>query len=250
MKHPLISTLVIVPLILGFASPKNADAALIAYSDRDEFNSDLEATEGSIKEQSFEDYAPGTEFTMQSPPEHFWIASWPAGKPPLMVANDFDTTDGNNYLGVNDSENYNSMIAGIDVLNIYSNQQGVFDQYMYGIGMDFITSDPILDGDIKLQLLFSGIGFSYVDISTVDEMRLEDGGYSYFLGVISTDRPLYQAGVRFDPAATGSFLFNIDHITASYTVPEPDEFLLLASALSLLFWNGRMIQRKSLNCRS
>ncbi len=163
----------------------------------------------------------------------------------FMVADDYDTTGGNNYLGLNDPGNFNQFIAG-DVFDIYFRPNLLFpNRTTFGIGMDFITSDPLFDGDIKLRITTNS-GYETRDISTANETILPDGGFAYWFGLTSSDEAFNQVRIDFDPLAVGTFLFGVDNITSvrSFTTPEPSTLLLMS--IGLLFgFMGRFVSRKN-----
>lgn len=143
----------------------------------------------------------------------------------MIVDDQFDTTSGNNYLGLDDPGNFNQFIAG-DAFNL--RLRGPFN----ALGLSFITSDPLLAGDILLQT-----GLGTVENSAIEETILGDGGVVYFLGLVSTDATFGSAQIRFDPLATGTFLYNADDIVAA-KIPEPGTVMLvLIGLLGLLLRN-------------
>jgi hypothetical protein len=141
----------------------------------------------------------------------------------MKVADQFDTTSGSNYLGLDDPGNFNQFIAG-DAFNL--NLGGGFN----ALGLYFITSDPLFAGDILLR---TALGTAVN--SSVEESILGDGGFLYFIGLVSPDLSFGLAEIRFDPAAVGTFLYNVDDIVTA-KVPAPATLMLLFVGLfSVLF---------------
>jgi hypothetical protein len=81
-----------------------------------------------------------------------------------------------------------------------------------GIGLFFISADPLIDGDIKVRA--GGVTASLV-ASAVQE-TLPDGSRVYFLGIVDTEAAISQARVEALPG--GFFLYNVDDII---TAPHP-----------------------------
>ncbi len=136
----------------------------------------------------------------------------------LKVTDRFDTTSGNNYLGLDDPGNFDQFIAG-DGFNI--DLGGPFN----AIGLYFITSDPLFIGDILLQTAL-GVAVN----SGMQEAMLDDGGFVYFVGLVSPDFSFGSAQIRFDTAAVGTFLYNVDDIVTA-KIPEPGTVVLVLVGL-------------------
>ena len=152
------------------------------------------------------------------------------GQPPIdmMVTNDFLTTSGSNYLGLDDPGNYNLFIAG-DTFSM------TFDNPTNALGMYFVSGDPLFDNDIELV---TDIGSAFT--SSVVDISLADGGIAYYVGLIS-DTAFSSASIQFAAVAEGTFLYNVDDITTSVSaVPIPGSIWLFGSGLiSLVALNKR-----------
>lgn len=155
--------------------------------------------------------------------------SYSIGPPPtdMMVTNDFLTTSGNNYLGLDDAGNFNLFIAG-DAFSMS------FATPTYALGMYFVSGDPLFNGDIQL-ITSSGTALN----SDVIDVTLGDGGLAYYVGLIS-DTAFNSASIQFDVAAEGAFLYSVDDITTSTSVvPVPAAVWLFGSGLIGLIHLGK-----------
>lgn len=152
------------------------------------------------------------------------------GPPPsaldAMVTNDFLTTSGANYLGLNDPGNYNLFIAG-DEFSL------AFDQAVSAVGMYFVSGDPLFANDISI-VTSSGTAFN----GDAVDIAFPDGGLAYYVGLVS-DTLFASASVQFNSAAVGTFLYSVDDITTS-TVPIPAAGWLFGSGLVALIRIKRM----------
>ena len=151
------------------------------------------------------------------------------GPPPIkmMVTDDFLTTSGNNYLGLDDAGNYNLFIAG-DVFSM------TFANPVNALGMYFVSGDPLFAGDISLVTSAGNASNS----ATID-VTLTDGGLAYYIGLIS-DQAFSSASIQFDAGAVETFLYSVDDITTT-AVPLPTTFWLFGSGLLGLMASSRKI---------
>ncbi len=191
-------------------------AAFTPYTDQASF---LAAAGGAAQTLDFESLTSGTLIPSGGSAGGITF-SYIIGSPPLsmMVASDFLTTSGSNYLGLNDPGNYNQFIAG-DTFTMS------FATPVTAVGMYFITGDHLLSGDIHLV---TSAGTA-LNASTIN-LTLADGGLAYYLGLISPDG-FTSAAIQFDPGAVGTFLYNVDDITTA-PVPLPGSAWLLLSGLT------------------
>jgi hypothetical protein len=131
----------------------------------------------------------------------------------LFVADDFDTTSGTRYLGVDDPANFNQLVAGDELILHFPAQNA--------IGLFVIaTADPQFDGDMFLE---TQIGTAFSVASPL--FTLPDTGHVRFIGIVGSpsDAQFTQARLGFGPGASGAFLYNVDDImtATTTTVPEP-----------------------------
>lgn len=140
---------------------------------------------------------------------------------PMKVTDLFDTTSGQNYLGIDDPGNFDQFVAG-QIFNLLLG--GPFN----ALGMYFITGDPLLPGDIMLQ---TDVGTATTN--GIADSILGDGSLVYFLGVVSPDLTFGRGFVRFGEGADGAFLYNVDDIVIA-KVPEPGTAFLVVLGLLIL----------------
>lgn len=121
----------------------------------------------------------------------------------MKVAHLYATTSSPNFLGTVDGGMFHD---GDDFTLTFEPGNG--------IGLFFISADPLVDGDIKVTA--GGVTASLL-ANQVQE-TLPDGSRVYFLGVVDTDAPITQARVEALPG--GFFLYNVDDImTAPLDAP-------------------------------
>ncbi len=134
----------------------------------------------------------------------------------MAVASSFATTSGANGLGLDDPGNFDQLVDG-DEFDL------AFAAPVHAVGMVFITGDPLVAGDVRIETATGSAANGLLPAGT-----LIDGGLAYFVGLV-TPGAFTEAQVRFDDGA-GNFLFNVDDIT---TAPEP-ETLWLAGWVTLV----------------
>lgn len=150
-----------------------------------------------------------------------------------MVTNDYASTSGTQYLGLDDASNYDLFIGGIDSIRIgFSSSNGVS-----AFGMYLIASDVVDLGALKLEVTTAAGTSGFFYGGTVDRM-LSDGGLAYFLGVSGAESAITSVDLRFNNAAPGTFLYGIDDILVEQSLPEPGTLTLFAIALSGLVLAG------------
>lgn len=223
------SSLLLIVVLSVFASSVNA--ALVNYTQESAF---LAALGGNGTTVDFESQITGDIINSGNSIGDISF-SYTVGPPPtsMMVASDFLTTSGNNYLGLDDAGNYNLFIAGDEFSISFVNP-------VYALGMYFISGDPLLSGDIQL-VTDSGTATN----SDVIDITLGDGGLAYYIGLVS-DTSFTSASIQFDPNAAGTFLYSVDDITTSVSaVPVPATIWLFVSGLGsfLGFSRYRRIQQ-------
>ena len=113
----------------------------------------------------------------------------------MKVAHLYATTSSPNFLGTVDGGMFHD---GDDFTLTFEPGNG--------IGLFFISADPLVDGDIKVTA--GGATASLVALQVQE--TLPDGSRVYFLGVVDTEVPITQARVEALPG--GFFLYNVDDI--------------------------------------
>lgn len=142
-----------------------------------------------------------------------------------MIADDFASTSGTQYLGLDDPGNFNLFIGGTDTLRLgFPMQQGVS-----AVGLYLIASDPVPFGGILLDITIGDDTRTFGYGGDADQV-LSDGGLAYFVGVSGADRAITAIGLRFADAASGTFLYAIDDILLEQSLPEPGSLALFVAA--------------------
>ena len=219
MKHKFIITVLTTLLSFG-----NSSYAASTFTDRVSFNNELSNSSISdVRVLDFESSSPGDLLPSGNSLGGITF-TYAIDGINMKVDNQFDTTSGNNYLGLDDPGNFDQFITG-DSFNL--NLGGPFN----ALGLSFITSDPLEAGDIKLQTPLGDILNS-----AVEESILADGGFVYFLGLVSLDSPFGLAQIRTEPTADVTFLYTVDDIiTAKVTEPSTVTLFLMV-LLGSFFW--------------
>ena len=136
----------------------------------------------------------------------------------MMVTNDFLTTSGSNYLGLDDFGNSNLFIAG-DSFTM------AFDTPQNAVGMYLVSGDALLENDVSIS---TSVGSAFN--SDIVNITFGDGGLAYYIGLTS-DAAFSSATLQFDADAEGAFLYSVDDITTS-VVPLPGALWLFISGLA------------------
>ena len=154
----------------------------------------------------------------------------------LIVSTGFDTTSGGQYLGVDD--------GGDEVFVPPGDLWEMHFAPLRALGLYLITSDPLFAGDVRLET-----AAGTVENSDTEFHVLGDGGYVYFLGIVSDILPFTEAQVRYGALVDEEFfVYNVDDITtvsdAATPVPEPASLLLATSGLAALWARRRSLRAK------
>jgi hypothetical protein len=152
----------------------------------------------------------------------------------LTVNNEFDTTSGTNYLGVDGGDFW--LGDSFDL---------TFDENINAFGISIITSlADIFADDITIEI---SDGFTTNTLAVQE--TLTDGGSVLFLGIHDIDG-FNSVSFSTFTGCTGCVLFGIDDITyaSATTVPEPSSSALFALGL-LTFGIGRKLKLKKSHAR-
>ena len=218
-----------VAALLLAANP--AQAVVTSYTSSASFFGDLATSGLAPTTENFDGETAGTTYTDSSTIGHITFSSF--GPPNLLVTDDFATTSGSNYLGMDSVGLANQFSGGynIDLSFPATNAVG------FNIITGEIPNTSIFDNDI--QLVVPSVGSAVLD---VDALEATIGGTDsvFFVGLIDTDNTFTSAQIRYDAAAVGTIVFNIDDITTA--IPEPSTiFLALGATVALVGWATSVI---------
>lgn len=207
----------------------SVNAAVLSFTDETSF---LASVSGATSTLDFESQSTGSQINSGDSLNGITF-DYSIGPPPIdmMVTNDFMTTSGSNYLGLDDAGNYNLFLAG-------DNFTMTFDAPQYALGMYLVSGDALFSGDFSISTS-EGSVFN----SDVVDIALGDGGFAYYLGLTS-DTAFSSATLQFDALAEGAFLYSVDDITYASAVPVPAAVWLFGSGLIVMF--GRLRNKRLL----
>jgi hypothetical protein len=209
------------------AGPRPAAAA--AFTDPASFFTAIAGLPGSASTQDFESLAAGT--TIPSGGTVGGITFSSLIGLDMIVSTGFDTTSGANYLGLDDGAD--EVFIALDLWEMG------FSSPLQALGLYVVTSDALFADDIRLVTSAETAQNSDTEVAV-----LPDGGFVYFLGLVSAT-PFGSAQAEYGPGVTGDFfVYNVDDITTVTAgvrdVPEPSSIVLLPFAALVLAWIRRV----------
>jgi hypothetical protein len=212
----------------GVVSPAQATV----FTDPVSFFTAASALGGSVVTVSFEDLSVGTTIPTGSTAGGITFTS--SIGLDMIVSSGFATTSGANYLGIDDGAD--------EVFLALDEWEMAFAAPLQALGLYFISSDPLLEDDIRLVT-----SAETAQNAGVENEVLTDGGLAYFVGIVSST-PFPSAQIRYGPGVTGiNFIYNVDDIStvAGVTViPEPSGFVLAASVVGFTWQVLRRAARR------
>ncbi len=225
MMKPVITTVISVALLLSLGGPVSHAAMF------DTEAAFLAALTGTTSTLDFESQTSGTTISTGGSLGGLtftYTIPTGVGGDTMQVIDQFDTTSGSNYLGL---DNPDAAFFDGDTFTVS------FDPNTTGVGLYLISSDPLLAGEVTLTTPQGGVS------NTTNFTTLGDGGLAYFLGFTSSTA--FPAFTLASPGG-GFFVFNIDDITTEVApVPAPSALLLFGSGLLGLLGYRRLTQRTS-----
>lgn len=200
------------------ATAVSAQAALTPYTTQASFAAAAAAI-GAVQTVGFEASVAGSTFASGGGTEGLVFSGFSAsiGSELMRVGNQFTTTTGTRYLGLNNGND--AFFAG-DAFTVQ------FGRQVTAVGLYVITSPGVVLGDFSLTV---GLNRTVVNALMPDRV-LSDGSTAYFLGLSESDPALSFNSVRLSSMAGPLIVFNVDDITTA--VPEPGAWLLLLTGLA------------------
>lgn len=183
-----------------------AEAALMTFTDQASFLAQL----NSYDVEDFDTTPSGTTITNGSNIGDFTFnysidngVGEPGPSLNLNVTSIYDTTSGDNYLGVDDSSNFDQIVEGND-FSVSFSETNAFGLYIN-------SYDEIFSGDFVLKTA----GTDITNIATPDQ-TLGDGTKAFFLGIIDTSDTFTSATLETSHLDLGgAFLYNADDFITS-----------------------------------
>ena len=156
--------LLFIMLIFIVVSPAYGD--ILVFTDKAQFDSAIAGLTLSVED--FEGVISGTEFIPGSSIDGITFTYSILGN--LIVANDWDATSGENYLGVAGDRTF---LSG-DTLDL------TFDQPVYAVGL-YVMGSP---GDIQANDFELADTYTLVQNSSTPDLILPDSGEAFFIGFV------------------------------------------------------------------
>ena len=228
------TNMILVFLAVGLLSIANGIGAPVIYTDQATFLSNL----NSFDVVDFESTAAGTLIsdgdTVGTITFNHTIDDGFGGTLDLKVTDFFDTTSGNQYLGVDD---------GADEVFLDGDNFSMSFAPTQAIGL-FVIGSP---GDAQAgDITLAGAGAS-VSNSGAPDLTLGDGGEAFFLGIIEPDLTMPFSSASLSTIGGGFFTYTVDDIITGQPVPEPGTLALLCASVIGLFIGHKRRKRNGNN---
>lgn len=205
-------------------------AVVTSYTSSAAFFADLAANSLISSTQNFDSTAAGTAISDGGSVGGLTFNNFNFGSgTDMIVEDDFATTSGSNYLGVDFAANSFLIVGGDEFEITFASS--------FALGLKVISGETpnvsIFDNDVQLT---AGGGTAFLDVSAVEQV-LGGGDNVYFLGLIDPAAAFTSAAVGYDPGAVGAMTFNVDDITTATAAPTPvpmmgnHDFAILLAAL-------------------
>lgn len=235
-----LSTATLGVLISCFFICSSADAAFVGYQSQASFDAAIAGL--SPTTTNFDALAAGTMFAPGTGPvgSGFTMTLSGLDAPALMptVGNQFWTTSGSNYLGLDN---------GDTAFEVGDSVTFTFASPVKGFGLFAVGGQDVIAGDVGLTTGSTSIANG----ATADQMD-GNGSFAFFIGLVSNDSTLIDSVTLnvLTPASARLLPISLDDITLASSqgigqpVPEPGSLMLMLLGCGLLLL-AAFIKRRS-----
>lgn len=227
-------------MAVGISVP--AAAALATYQTQGNFNAAIAGLAATTT--NFDGLAPGSSYPPGTGPagSGFTVGltagSFSSGFNLPSVGNNFWTTSGNNYLGLDNPDT--AFESGDELVFSFLSPVRGFGLYVVG-GHDLL--------DLQAGMVTLTVGGTSLAISSTDYLASGNGDYAFFLGFTTTDGSTFSSARLTVGDGSGVIPVTVDDVTLARTrgggnpVPEPGTLLLVTAAIGAVSLRARCIPR-------